>query len=95
MPDSKGRQFRAALVVSYGFQEGVEKLAQYYAKEISLFQITPNGDFKIVSATHFHTVRPAGIKAKTPAAIITIGNTSPPQPRPHTQGAPAVLACLT
>jgi hypothetical protein len=72
-PCAEGKKFRGALVVSNGFQDGVEKLAQFYAKEISLFIIDTDGRIKIVSHTHFHTVSPIQVKLEAVPIIIIHG----------------------
>jgi len=52
-PDAAGRRFRGALVTSEGFQSGVYTLVKHYKRCMSTFVVSQDGEFSVVSHTHF------------------------------------------
>ena len=52
-PDSKNRAVRGAIVTSRGFQRGVYKLEEHYKRCVSLFKVSSDEEFTVISHTHF------------------------------------------
>jgi hypothetical protein len=58
-PEAGGRRIRGALVTCSGVTSGVNKLVEYYHEKVSLFEVSSDGEFKIIRHTYSVTPEPA------------------------------------